>query len=161
MKEYATTLCYIIKDNKALMLHRTKKEQDINKDKYIGVGGHIEYGESPEECVNREVFEETGLTMNSFSLRGVITFVLDEAHEYAFLYTCEDFSGEVKSDCNEGDLVWVPLEEILNLPLWEGDKVFLKLLSKNAPFFNLTLKYEHDSLKEVLLDGKNLPLSSI
>ena len=155
-KEYATTLCYIIKDGKALMLHRTKKEKDINKDKYIGVGGHIECGESPEECILREVKEETGLTMNSFALRGIITFVLDDVHEYAFLYTCDDFSGELVKDCNEGDLVWVPFDEITSLPLWEGDKIFLKLLAEDAPFFSLTLKYEKDVLKKALVDGKEI-----
>ncbi|MBO4377124.1 MAG: 8-oxo-dGTP diphosphatase [Lachnospiraceae bacterium] len=152
-REYNTTLCYIIKDGKALMLHRNKKEHDINKAKYIGVGGHIEYGESPEECIVREVKEETGLTMNSYTLRGVITFVLDDANEYAFLYTCDDFSGTLNEECNEGDLEWVPFDKILDLPLWEGDKVFLKLLADNAPFFSLKLAYEHDRLIEVSING--------
>ena len=94
--------------------------------------------------------------MNSYKLRGVITFVLDDVHEYAFLYTCNDFSGELVKDCNEGDLVWVPFDEITSLPLWEGDKIFLKLLAEDAPFFSLTLKYEKDVLKKALVDGKEI-----
>lgn len=150
-KEYNTTLCYLIRDGKVLMLHRNKKKNDINKDKYIGVGGHIELGESPEECVVREVKEETGYTMNSFKLRGIITFVLDDVHEYAFLYTCDDFTGEQVGECNEGDLEWIPFDKVMDLPLWEGDKAFLKLLKDDAPFFSLKLKYEKDKLIETKL----------
>lgn len=135
------------------MLHRTKKEKDINKDKYIGVGGHIEQGESPDECILREVKEETGLTMRSFRLRGVITFVIDDLDEYTFLYTSDDFEGELKI-CDEGDLVWVKEEEIGDLPLWPGDKIFFRLLKERSDVFSLKLHYLHDELVAASLDGK-------
>lgn len=141
-----TTLCYLIKDNKYLMLHRTKKENDINKDKYLGLGGHFESMEAPEECIKREVFEESGLTMNSFRLRGIITFTNTDYCEYMFLYTCDDFSGEIKHDCNEGDLEWIPFNEIEHLPLWEGDKIFFKLLNERDNVFSLKLEYNDDEL---------------
>lgn len=155
MADYATTLCYIEQDGKYLMLHRTKKEKDINKDKYIGVGGHIETGESPEECVEREVFEETGYKMRSYRLRGILTFAMDDVNEYSFLYTCDDFYGEQK-ECNEGDLVWIPKEEVCKLPLWEGDKLFFKLLGERQDVFSLKLCYEKDVLTGALLDGKRM-----
>lgn len=147
-----TTLCYLKKDDKYLMLHRTKKEHDINKDKYIGVGGHIEHGESPEECIRREVLEETGLTMNKYKLRGLITFVIDDVDEYTFLYTCEDFSGEVK-ECDEGELMWIPVDEVEKLPIWEGDKIFFRLLCEEREFFSLKLVYVRDELVEAKIDG--------
>ena len=142
---HVTTLCYLERDGQWLMLHRTKKEHDINKDKYIGVGGHIEHGESPEDCVRREVREETGLTMGAFRLRGFLTFVIDDMDEYTFLYTCDDFSGEQKS-CSEGELVWVPRAEVPSLPLWEGDKVFLPLLLTAETPFSIKLTYHGDDL---------------
>ncbi len=149
-----TTLCYIEKDNKYLMMHRVKKENDINKDKYIGIGGHFEKDESPEECLTREVKEETGLTLNSFKLRGVITFICDKWQtEYMFLYTSNDFSGII-SDCNEGDLVWIDKKEVYNLPIWEGDKIFFKLLEERQDFFTLKLKYQGETLIETKIDGK-------
>ena len=143
-----TCLCYIEKDGKYLMLHRVKKENDVNRDKWIGIGGKFEEGESPEECLLRETLEETGLTLSSFSFRGVVTFVSDEYEtEYMFLYTSKDFSGELK-DCDEGVLEWVDIKKVYDLALWEGDRIFLKLLENNAPFFTLKLRYSGDRLIE-------------
>ena len=153
-----TTLCYIEKDDKYLMIHRVKKKHDVNKDKWIGIGGKFERGESPEDCILRETKEETGLTLTSYRLRGVLTFVYnddDDEMEYIFLYTADDFTGEL-ADCNEGTLEWVPKEQIDSLNLWEGDKIFLKLLQENAPFFSLKLAYKGDQLEEAVLNGKKL-----
>ena len=141
-----TTLCYIEKDGKYLMLNRNKKEQDLNKGKFIGIGGHIEFGEAPEECIKREVLEETGLTLKSLSLRGLLTFVIDDIMEYAFLYTSQDFSGVLKEDCCEGDLLWIDKTQMLDLPLWEGDKIFLKRLEEDNTYFSLKLVYKNDKL---------------
>ena len=155
-KSSLTTLCYIEKDGKYLMLHRVKKENDVNKDKWIGIGGHFEEGESPEECLLREVKEETGLTLTSYRLRGIVTFVSDRwVTEYMFLYTADDFTGKM-SPCDEGTLEWVPKKELSRLNLWEGDKIFLKLLAEDAPFFSLKLSYEGDDLVFAALDGKEL-----
>ena len=137
-----TTLCYLIKDNKYLMLHRTKKNADINAGKYIGVGGHVEEGESPTDCIKREVLEETGLTLNSYKCRGHITFVMGDMTEYAFVYTSEDFSGQLMEDCDEGELIWVDIDRVMELNLWAGDRVFLKLLSQTEEFFSLKLVYD-------------------
>lgn len=143
-----TTLCYIEKDNQYLMLHRVKKENDINKDKWIGVGGHFEEDESPEECLQREVKEETGLTLTSYKLRGIITFISNEWQtEYMFLYTADGYTGEML-ECNEGDLEWVDKSKMYDLPLWEGDKIFLKLLDTTDEFFSLKLRYEGETLVE-------------
>jgi len=150
MNKTFTTLCYLEKDGKYLMLHRTKKKNDMNHDKYIGVGGHLEQGESPEECIYREVFEETGLTMKNASLRGLITFVIDDFDEYTFLYTCTDFEGQLK-ECSEGELEWICKDEVNKLPLWEGDKVFFKLLNEREDFFSLKLTYRDDVLVDVNL----------
>ena len=139
-----TTLCYLIKDNKYLMLRRTKKKQDINAGKYIGVGGHIEEGESPIDCIKREVKEETGLTLNDVDSRGYITFVMGEETEHAFLFTSEDFSGELLNDCSEGELSWVDIDKVEELNIWEGDRVFLKLLRERSDFFILKLIYDKD-----------------
>ena len=148
-----TTLCYIEKDDKYLMLHRIKKEHDINKDKWIGVGGHFEKDETPEECLLREVKEETGLTLNRFKLRGVITFLSNEFHtEYMFLYTADDFSGELM-ECDEGTLEWVEKSKVYDLPIWEGDKIFFRLLEESEEFFSLKLRYEGNILVEVVLNG--------
>lgn len=153
-KHICTTLCYIEKDDSYLMLHRVKKENDINKDKWIGVGGHFEEGESPEECLLREVYEETGLRLNSFRLRGIITFSTDNyPMEYMFLYTADDYEGEL-TECNEGMLEWVKKSDVYNLPIWEGDKVFFKLLEEDIPVFSLKLRYEGEHLAEVILNGK-------
>ena len=155
MNRYETTLCYIYGPEGVLMLHRTKKENDINKDKYIGVGGHIEQGESPDECVLREVQEETGLSMRSFRLRGIITFVIDEIDEVTFLYTCDDYTGTLR-ECNEGELIWVEEEKIESLPIWEGDKIFFRLLKERQDVFSLKLHYIHDHLVEARVDGKTV-----
>ena len=153
IKSELTTLCYIEKDNAYLMMHRVKKKNDINKDKYIGVGGHIEHGESPEDCILREIKEETGLDAINIRLRGLLSFVIDDYDEYSFLYTCDDYSGEIK-DCDEGELVWVDKDKINDLPLWEGDKIFFELLNKRADFFSLKLVYINNELTDVYLDGK-------
>ena len=147
-----TTLCYIEKDDKYLMLHRTKKENDANRDKWIGVGGKFEADETPQDCLLREVYEETSLTLTSYSLRGIVTFISDEWEtEYMFLFTSSEYEGEV-SDCNEGELVWVKKKEVMNLNLWEGDKIFLKLLTEDVGFFSLKLRYRGDELVEHRID---------
>ena len=145
-----TTLCYLIKDGKYLMLHRVKKENDLNKDKYLGVGGHFEYGESPDECLIREVKEETGLTLTDYKARGIVTFVYGEdIVEYMHLFTAEGFEGEM-IECDEGELIWIPIEDVCNLPIWEGDKEFFKLLNETNEFFSLKLVYNlNDELVEV------------
>ena len=147
-----TTLCYIEKDRKYLMMHRVKKENDINKDKWIGVGGHFEYGESPDDCLLREVKEETGLTLLEYKARGIITFIYGEdVAEYMHLYTADAFEGEL-IDCDEGKLVWVPKEDVQSLPIWEGDKVFFRLLEERDDFFSLKLVYDrNDRLTEVVV----------
>ena len=149
-----STLCYITRGNDVLMLHRVKKQNDINKDKWIGVGGKFEGEESPDECILREVKEETGLTLTSLRCRGIVTFVNDECEgEYMFLFTADGFEGSLK-ECDEGDLQWVSREFLNGLPKWEGDQIFLDLLWQDAPFFLLTLRYSGDKLTEAILDGK-------
>ncbi|MBE5871886.1 MAG: 8-oxo-dGTP diphosphatase [Lachnospiraceae bacterium] len=156
MKSNLTTLCYIEKEDSYLMMHRVKKENDINQDKWIGVGGHFEADETPEECLLREVKEETGLTLTSWKLRGIITFLCDRWQtEYMFLYTADGFEGNLK-ECDEGNLEWVDKKAVYDLPIWEGDKVFLKLLEEREEFFSLKLQYEKDCLTEVVLDGKQI-----
>lgn len=155
-KNMLTTLCYIEKEDKYLMLHRVKKENDLNKDKWIGVGGKFEEGESPEECLLREVKEETGLILTSYKFRGIITFVSDEwGVEYMHLFTADAYEGELQEntmlDCSEGELVWIPKDEIESLHLWEGDKIFLRLLQERESFFSLKLRYEGDTLVESVL----------
>ena len=150
-KQAFTTLCYVEQDGKYLMLHRTKKEKDINKDKYIGIGGHIEHGETPNECVMREAYEETGFRLINPRLRGLLTFVIDDMDEYTFLYTCTDFEGTLK-ECDEGDLEWIPKEKIKDLPLWEGDKIFFKMLEEKEDFFTLKLVYVNDKLVDYHFD---------
>jgi len=143
-----TTLCYIEKEDKYLMLHRVKKVNDENHDKWIGVGGKFEAGESPEDCLLREVREETGLTLTEYRYRGLVTFVSNEwGTEYMHLFTATGFCGEMKA-CDEGELVWVPKAEIEHLNIWEGDKVFFRLLAKTERFFSLKLRYEGDTLVE-------------
>lgn len=151
-----TTLCYIEKDDCYLMLHRIAKKVDINKDKWIGVGGKFEDKESPEECLLREVEEETGYRLTSYRLRGIVTFVSDRWEtEYMFLYTADGFEGDLLP-CNEGTLEWVKKSELHRLNLWEGDKIFLDLIAKEAPFFSLKLSYEGDDLVYAALDGREL-----
>ena len=153
-KSNLTTLCYIEQDGAYLMMHRVKKAGDINRDKWVGVGGHFEPDESPEECLVREVREETGLQLTEYRLRGVITFLSDHWQtEYMFLYTATAFQGE-PTDCSEGTLEWVPKEEVPSLPIWEGDRIFFRLLETRERFFSLKLRYEGDVLREAMLDGK-------
>ena len=149
-----TTLCYIEKDEKYLMLHRIKKENDLNHDKWVGVGGKFEDKESPEECVIRETFEETGLTLTDFDYRGIVTFVSDTWEtEYMHLFIGKEYTGEIK-ECDEGILEWIPKSEVKNLPLWEGDKIFFDLLEKDTPFFSLKLEYKGDELVKAVLNNK-------
>ncbi len=151
-----TTLCYLEQDGKYLMLHRVKKENDLNHDKWIGVGGGFEKDESPEECLTREVWEETGLTLDSWRFRGVVTFVSDAWEtEYMYLFTADAFHGSL-TDCDEGVLEWVEIDKVPRLPLWEGDRIFFRLLAEDAPPFLLTLKYRGDALVYASLDGKIL-----
>ena len=153
-----TSLCYIERDRKYLMLHRTKKVNDENHDKWIGVGGKFEEGESPEECMLREVQEETGLTLTAWRYRGIVTFVSNEwSGEYMHLFTADGYSGELKS-CEEGELEWVEKRRLLSLPIWEGDKIFLRLLDSEQPFFSLKLRYEGERLVAAALDGKAMTL---
>lgn len=141
-----TTLVYVERDGQYLMLHRVKKEQDINRGKWIGVGGKCEEGESPEECAVRETFEETGLTLTDPQYRGVVTFVSDRYEgEYMHLFTADKFTGTLK-ECSEGELVWVEKARVPELPSWEGDRIFLKLIAEPGPFFSLKLVYEGDVL---------------
>lgn len=154
-----STLCYIEKDGKYLMLHRTVKENDVNKDKWIGVGGHFEEKESPEECLLREVKEETGYTLTSYKYRGIVTFVYGEdTVEYMSLYTADGFTGE-PIPCDEGELEWVEKKKVQDLNLWEGDKIFFHLLDKTQDFFSLKLVYDlADTLKYASLDGEPMHL---
>ena len=148
-----TTLCYIEEAGKYLMLHRTKKENDENRDKWIGVGGKFEDGESPEDCVKREVLEETGLTLTSYRYRGIVTFVSDVYPcEYMHLFTAEGWTGEEKV-CDEGELAWISKRDFMKLPMWEGDRIFLDLLDQNAPFFSLKLVYHGEKLVKTVLNG--------
>lgn len=148
-----TTLCYLERDGAYLMLHRVKKENDENRDKWIGVGGKFNNGESPFDCARREVFEETGLTLSSLKYRGIVTFVSDEyGTEYMHLFTSDDFSGEIKPECDEGILEWVEKDKISKLNLWEGDKLFLELLKTENRFFSLKLTYSGDSLVSHVLE---------
>ena len=151
-----TTLCYVLRGDEVLMLHRVKKRDDINKDKWIGIGGKFEEGESPEECLLREAKEETGLTLTRWRCRGVVTFLNEGADgEYMYLFTADEFAGEI-TDCPEGDLQWVSREFVSRLPKWEGDQIFLDLLWQDAPFFLLTLRYDHDVLAEAILNGEKI-----
>ena len=157
-----TTLCYLETEDQYLMLHRTKKEQDENKDKWIGVGGKFEYGESPEDCLLREVKEETGYTLLSWKFRGIVTFVYGEdTVEYMSLYTSDHWEGNLIS-CREGDLEWVKKDEIWNLNLWEGDRIFFRLLTEEEPFFSLKLLYNIEGiLQQAVLNGKQMELFDI
>lgn len=146
-----TTLCYIEKDDKYLMLHRVKKENDLNHDKWVGVGGKFEPDETPEECMLREVREETGLTLTKYRFRAILTFLSDEWEtEYIHLYTASEFTGTLL-ECDEGNLEWIPKNEIDKLKLWEGDKIFFKLLRETEDFFSLKLRYEGEKLVETKL----------
>lgn len=142
-----TTLCYVEKDGKYLMIHRVKKVNDMNKDKWIGIGGKFEERETPFDCIRREMLEETGLTPNKLSYRGLVTFVSNEfGTEYMHLFHTDDFTGQLVTDCTEGNLEWVDKDKITELPLWDGDKIFLDLLRQDVPFFSLKLIYEGSTL---------------
>ncbi len=144
LMEY-TTLCYIEKDNKYLMLYRNKKKTDLNKGKWLGIGGHIEEGEDPNQCLLREAKEETGLTLLNYKLRGKLHFYIDDIYEVSYLYTCDEFMGDL-IECDEGILEWVDKTKILELNLWQGDYLFLKKLIKDEPYFEMKLVYLHDQL---------------
>lgn len=150
-----TTLCYLERGNEYLMLHRIKKENDASHDKWIGVGGKCEGDESPDECMIREVKEETGLDVLHWKYRGIVTFVSDIwPCEYMHLFTCDQWKGK-QITCNEGDLEWIDKKSLFDLTLWEGDKIFLKLLmNPNQPFFSLKLVYQGDELVSAKLDGR-------
>ncbi len=142
-----TTLCYIEQDNKYLMLHRIKKEKDINKDKWVGIGGKFENGETPFDCVRREILEETGLNSVNLVYRGIVTFISDVfGTEYMHLFTANGIIDEINYNCAEGELVWIDKKEISSLPIWEGDKIFLELLDTEHRFFSLKLEYQGDKL---------------
>ncbi len=151
---FLTTLCYMEKEGRYLMLHRTKKEKDINKDKWIGVGGKFEDKESPEDCLLREVKEETGLTLKDYRFRGIITFITDRYEtEYMHLYSAYDWEGDMIS-CDEGDLEWLDMQAVFDLQIWEGDKIFFWLMQHDAPFFSLRLEYVGDTLVSYALNGQ-------
>ena len=155
---FSTTLCYLERDNAYLMLHRVKKQDDYNHDKWVGVGGKFERFESPEECLVREVREETGLTLTRYRARGLLTFVLGNMTEFIHLFTADGWEGEMfRGDaCREGVLEWVPKEKVDQLPIWEGDKLFFRLLREEHPYFSLKLVYDGDTLTEAALDGKRI-----
>jgi ADP-ribose pyrophosphatase len=151
-----TSLCYLFRGDEVLMLHRVRKQNDLNHDKWIGLGGKFEEGESPEDCAVREVREETGLTLTSYRYRGIITFVNDSYEtEYMHLFTADGFTGDMTS-CDEGDPAWIRKEDLAALPQWEGDRIFWELLERDAPFFSLKLVYSGDRLLSAFLDGKKI-----
>lgn len=151
-----STLCYLERNDEYLMLHRVKKKQDMNYDKWLGVGGKFQEGESPEDCILRETLEETGFTLTEYRYRGLVTFVSDQwPTEYMHLFTASSWTGEAHS-CDEGELAWIKKEKLLSLPLWEGDKLFLRLLDTDEPFFSLKLQYEGERLVQAVLNGKRV-----
>ena len=151
-----STLCYVIRGDQVLMLHRVKKKNDVNKDKWIGIGGKFEAEESPDECLLRECREETGLRLTSWQCRGVVTFLQEGGEgEYMYLFTAEEFEGNLH-DCPEGDLQWVSREFLYRLPMWEGDRIFLDLLWRNAPFFFFFLRYRGEVLTQAVLNGEEI-----
>ena len=154
---FNSTLCYVLRGNDVLMLHRVKKKNDVNKDKWIGIGGKFEKNESPDECLLREAMEETGLKLTRWRCRGIVTFLPNEPWEgeYMYLFTADGFEGQV-GQCNEGDLQWVSRDFLDKLPKWEGDQIFLDLLWQEAPFFLLTLRYDGDKLVEAVLNGEKI-----
>lgn len=149
-----TTLCYIRQNDKILMLHRIKKKNDLNEGKWVGIGGKFQEAESPEDCLLREVLEETGLTLTDYRYRGIITFVSDQWEtELMHLFTATAFTGQLR-DCDEGVLEWISEEDLMALPKWEGDRIFLNLLREEHPFFSLKLQYAGENLVQAVLDGK-------
>ncbi len=154
-----TTLCYIERNGKYLMLHRIRKKNDENHDKWIGIGGKFEDGESPEDCVLREAYEETGLTLTDYRYRGIVTFVSDlYPTEYMHLFTAAAYEGILRDDCDEGVLEWIDKKALLSLPMWAGDRIFLELLERDVPFFSLKLVYRGDTLLAAVLNGKPLAM---
>ena len=156
---FSSTLCYLENGRgEYLMLHRVKKKHDVNQDKWIGVGGKLEDNESPDECLLREVREETGLTLTRWRFRGVVTFLTDGGWEgeYMYLFTADRWEGELTGNCDEGDLEWVPKARVPEMPIWAGDQIFLRLLSEDAPPFLLTLEYAGGDLVRAVLDGRAL-----
>lgn len=152
-----STLCYLERGDQYLMLHRVKKQNDLNHDKWIGVGGKFEEGESPEDCVLRETAEETGLTLTEYRYRGIVTFVSDQAPtEYMHLFTATGWTG-TPIPCDEGELAWIKKADLLALPMWAGDRIFLRLLDADAPFFSLKLRYRGETLAEAVLNGEAIP----
>lgn len=163
-----TTLCYLENKEAFLMLHRTKKKKDVNKDKWIGIGGHLEEGESPEDGIRREALEETGFALQGLKFRGIVTFIYGEITEYMNLFTASVFTGQQIDECPEGDLVWIPKDRIfstdpaLSLNLWAGDKIFFRLLETGEPFFSLKLVYSTDDiLRQAVLNGQPLELFDV
>ena len=154
-----TTLCYIERGDEYLMLHRVKKAVDENAGKWIGVGGRFEEGESPEDCLLREVFEETGLRLTAWRYRGIVRFISDEwGEEDMHLFTADGFEGKLH-ESDEGVLAWKKKDEVLtSLPIWEGDRIFLRLLAQDRPFFRLTLRYRGDTLIDAALDGQAIAI---
>ena len=152
-----SALCYVLRGDEVLMLHRVKKKNDVNQDKWIGIGGKFEENETPDECLLREAYEETGLTLTSWQCRGVVTFLINGPWdgEYMYLFTADGFTGDLK-ECDEGDLQWVSRGFLDRLPKWEGDQIFLDLLWQNAPFFLLKLRYDGEKLVEAVLNGKTI-----
>lgn len=158
MELLQTTLCYLEQNGCYLMLHRVKKKNDVNHDKWIGVGGKFEPGEDARACALREVYEETGLTMRAPRYRGIVDFYCPPwPAERMHLFTCSDFAGTM-TDCDEGTLEWVPKQAVQALPIWPGDKLFFRLLEQDAPFFHLELYYDGDTLVRAVRDGQELPL---
>ncbi len=153
-----TTLCYIEQEGKYLMLHRIKKEKDINRDKWIGIGGKFEAGETAETCLLREAKEETGLNLTDYRYRGIVHFCPNTPiYEVMHLFTADGFTGALRTDCPEGNLEWIEKEKLLSLPLWAGDKIFLELIANpDTPFFTLSLSYDGDVLTRAVLDGKEI-----
>ncbi|MCR4707128.1 MAG: 8-oxo-dGTP diphosphatase [Clostridiales bacterium] len=150
-----TSLCYLSQGNQVLMLHRVSKKDDVNAGKWVGVGGKLEPGETPEACALREIREETGLTPTSLRYRGIVDFRSEGWEERMHLFTGETSSGSL-SDCDEGKLAWVERETMLSLPIWEGDRIFLRLIAEDEPFFRLLLVYEGELLVSAVLNGKPL-----
>lgn len=156
MKSQLTTLCYLQTKDSYLLMHRIFKENDINHNKWIGLGGHFEFGESPEDCLLREVKEESGLTLTDYKLRGIVTFLSDDdPAEYMFLYSADAWTGQLK-ECDEGKLEWIKKSDFIRLEHWEGDLIFLRLMEENHPFFSLKLLYKNGKLVEKYLDGKSI-----
>ena len=154
-----TTLCYIDDGARYLMLHRVKKEHDASHGKWIGVGGKCEADESPDECMLREVKEETGVEITRWHYRGIVTFISDMwPNEYMHLFTATAWRGEPDMSIdNEGTLAWIPKTDLMALNLWEGDKIFLRLLlDETQPFFSLKLVYEQDEMRKAILNGKTI-----